>query len=302
MTNPSQRSLWSVFQDYKANRQLKVKTIAAYEAVLRRCLADWLYEPMGQITGQAVLEKHRQLSLEGKAQADLTFRVVRALFEFAQAYYEMPDGSPEFPHNPVKKLSGMKAWHGLKRRTGRVAPVDLPRWWDGVKELPPVQREYYLFLLYTGMRKTEAGHIEWQNIDLERNTITVKDTKNGSDFVLPMTTYIRDIVDYMSSYRKEKYLFPGQFLDSHISDYDSHYREVSRKTGIEFTPHDLRRGFMSTASELKLAPYTIKKLMNHACSDVTYGYYVADLNKLRESLQLIDEQLVREIYGDSLSA
>lgn len=302
MNNVSQRSLWSVWQDYKNNRRLKTKTIAAYESVIRRCLSDWLYEPMINITGQAVLERHRELSLSGPAQADLAFRLVRALFIFAQAFYELPDGSPEFPHNPVKKLSGMKAWHGLKRRTGRVAPVDLPHWWDGVKELPPVQREYYLFLLYTGMRKTEAGHIEWQNIDLERNTITVKDTKNGSDFVLPMTSYIRDIVDYMAGYRKEKYLFPGQFLDSHISDWDNGYKSVVQKTGIVFTPHDLRRGFMSTASELKMAPYTVKKLMNHACSDVTYGYYVADLNKLRESLQLINEQLVREIYGDSLTA
>lgn len=301
MRQVSGRSLWDVFQDYKQVRVLKPKTIKAYESVIRRCLADWLYEPMSDITGQMVFEKHKQLSIDGKAQADLTFRIVRALFIFANAYYELPDGSSEFPNNPVKKLSGLKAWHGLKRRTGRVAPEDLPRWWAGVQELPTVQREYYLFLLLTGMRKTEAVHILWEDVDLERGVITLRNTKNGSDFELPMTTYIRDCVEQLAKLPREKYLFPGQFKDTHISDWDNSYRQVAKATGITFTPHDLRRGFMSTASELKLAPYTIKKLMNHACSDVTYGYYVADLNKLRESLQQINEQLVREIYGDALA-
>lgn len=294
--NPG-RTLWEVFNDYLKNRPLKPKTHTSYTATVRRCFDDWLYMPLSDITGTMVHQKHQQLSLAGKAQADLAMRILRAVYRFAMAYYELPNGEPEFTKNPTSKLSGLRAWHGLKRRQGRIAPAQIPTWWEAVSRLPDGPRDLLRLLFFTGMRKTEASRLKWSDVDFELGSITLRNTKNHKDHVLPLSTYTLEMLRCRLQHSQEIYVFPGSFTNSHISDFDRSYQIVVEATGIQFTPHDLRRGFMSTAAELGLQVYTIKKILNHSSQDVTYGYYVADIEKLRQEVQKVNDELVRQIYG-----
>lgn len=300
-TNP-ERTLGEILDTYLRHRQLKYKTKLSYQSSLRRCVGDWLYLPAAQITPEMVYTRHRELSLIGKAQADLCFRVVRALFKFAQAYYELPDGSPEITKDPTKKLSGLRAWNGSPRRQGRIAPADVQRWFAAVQTLPATQRDHIILLFFTGMRKREAGRLLWEDVDLDKGTLTIRDPKNKKDCVLPLSSYAWDMLRTRRQYSSERYVFPGAFADSPMSDYDRTYCKVVLDTGIVFTPHDLRRGFMSTAAELGIQVFSIKKMLNHSSSDVTYGYYVADIERLRAEVQKVNDELVRQIYGQLQAA
>jgi hypothetical protein len=63
------------------------------------------------------------------------------------------------------------------------------------------------------------------------------------------------------------------------------------KSGVPFSPHDLRRTFASIVSRLgdRLSYYTTKRLLNHRTSDVTEGYVQFDLEQLRSAMQAVED-------------
>ncbi|MBS1586940.1 MAG: tyrosine-type recombinase/integrase [Bacteroidetes bacterium] len=288
-----QITFWKVWQDYKQNHPLKPSTINLYEYCLRHSLPDWIYSGLKEIKGADVFQKHQTLTKTDAAQADLAFRFVKAIYKFAIAFYDDEEGNPLITVDPTQKLSALRAWNGLKRRTGRIPPEKAATWWQALEELPDAARDHLRLLYLTGMRKKEGSALKWENVDLTAGTMTLMNTKNGSDHVIPFSTYIWDLFKKRHDKKTGPFVFPGTYIDSPLSANDRTYHKVVESTGIHFAPHDLRRGFMSTAAELGLQVYTIKKLLNHSNTDVTYGYYVADINKLRESIQTINDELMR---------
>ena len=62
---------------------------------------------------------------------------------------------------------------------------------------------------------------------------------------------------------------------------------------MPFTLHDLRRTFITIAESLDIPGYALKRLMNHKDpNDVTAGYIVSDVERLRGPMQRITEFLV----------
>ncbi|SVC50348.1 uncharacterized protein METZ01_LOCUS303202, partial [marine metagenome] len=57
-------------------------------------------------------------------------------------------------------------------------------------------RDYVLFLLVTGKRKSEASNLKWKNIDFDVKTITIQKTKSGKIDILPMTNLLWHLLKY----------------------------------------------------------------------------------------------------------
>ena len=69
---------------------------------------------------------------------------------------------------------------------------------------------------------------------------------------------------------------------------------VTKASGIHFTVHDLRRSFITIAEGLDISTYALKRLMNHKMSnDITAGYIVADVERLRKPMQQINNYLLK---------
>lgn len=67
---------------------------------------------------------------------------------------------------------------------------------------------------------------------------------------------------------------------------------------MSFTVHDLRRTFATTTESLDLPAYALKRLLNHKMNtDVTAGYIVRDVERLRKPMQRISDFLVRQMLG-----
>src|SRR2546423_1537908 len=69
------------------------------------------------------------------------------------------------------------------------------------------------------------------------------------------------------------------------------------KSGVPFSPHDLRRTFASIVSRLgdHLSYYTTKRLLNHRTSDVTQGYIQFDLEQLRGAMQAVEDFVLKNV-------
>lgn len=92
------------------------------------------------------------------------------------------------------------------------------------------------------------------------------------------------------------YVFPGEGATGYIVEPKRAIDTVTATTGITFSCHDLRRTFASLAESLDLSRYTIKALLNHKQdADVTGGYIVLDINRLRDAMQKITDALQERI-------
>jgi hypothetical protein len=58
--------------------------------------------------------------------------------------------------------------------------------------------------------------------------------------------------------------------------------------------HDLRRTFITVAESLDISVYAVKRLVNHKMNnDVTAGYIVSDVERLRKPMQSIADNLLK---------
>ena len=70
--------------------------------------------------------------------------------------------------------------------------------------------------------------------------------------------------------------------------------KVTNESGVSFTLHDLRRHYITLADSLDLSSFCIKRLVNHSIgSDVTSGYVVSDVERLRGPMQKIEDKILQ---------
>jgi integrase len=281
-------TLGEAFAEYLSARgELRPKTVKDYQRVMGVAFGDWRKRPLVEITGDMVGRRHAVLGERyGKAQANLSMRVLRALFNFAAANYEV-GGKALVLDNPVKRLSRTRAWFRVDRRETLIKPHQLRPWMDAVLALDKgPARDYLQLVLLTGLRRSEALGLKWDDVDLLGRTLTVKDTKNHRDHTLPLPDYLAALLGAMP--RHGANVFDGS------RGLSSALEEVARRSGVPFCIHDLRRTFATVADSLDIPGYAVKALLNHkGGSDVTAGYVVASTERLREPMQKICDYVLR---------
>lgn len=73
-------------------------------------------------------------------------------------------------------------------------------------------------------------------------------------------------------------------------------KKVIDVSGVQFILHDLRRTFITVAESLDISAYALKKLLNHKMNnDVTAGYIVTDVERLRKPMQQITDFLLEKM-------
>ncbi len=158
-----------------------------------------------------------------------------------------------------------------------------------VLELQNVElRDYFMTVLLTGLRRTEALSLKWDDVDFKARTLTVADPKNRKPFTLPLSDYLIDILEARHEAAVGEYVFQSERGRLHNLRYA--IAEVEKKSKVVFCVHDLRRTFATAADHLDVPAYAVKALLNHSnAADVTAGYIVHDVERLRKPMQKITD-------------
>jgi len=140
-------TLKNTWDDYiKARKALEPKTLYDYNNVMTKAFPDWQYKPLLSITKDKITKRHAKLGEErGQAYANLSMRLLRALFNFAAGQYEDSQGKSLVTENPVKRLSQTRAWYRIERRQTFIKAHELAAWHAGVMQL---QIEKFILPLY----------------------------------------------------------------------------------------------------------------------------------------------------------
>lgn len=292
-------SLNEAFQDYLSTRKsLKPKTRYDYQGVMQNAFADWKNKPLLAISKDKVAQRHSLLGEQnGFAYANFSMRVLRAIFNFSASQYEDTQGRSLITENPVKRLSQTRAWYKVERRQTFIKTYELAAWYQGILNLEnELFRDYLLLILFTGLRRNEAAKLKWHDIDLKDRTLIIRDTKNDIAHTLPLSTFLHELFTRRKQNSDSDFVFPGSGKHGYIIEPRKQMTKVMESSNIQFTVHDLRRTFITIAESLDMSAYALKRLLNHKMTnDVTAGYIITDVERLRKPMQLITDHILRMI-------
>jgi len=299
----AQTTLLQAFEDFMRFREhLSPKTVYDYRRTVTVALADWAHRPLIAIRRDMVLERHRELGEKsGEHYANGAMRTLRSLFNFAIAHYEDGFGRPLVTDNPVLKLTQMHAWYRSERRQTVIKVYQLGAWYRAVCRLrnddavfAGTVADYLLFLLLTGLRRSEGALLTWDRVDLKDGTLHIPNPKNREPFTLPLSYQLCELLARRKEEALSAHVFPGESRTGHLVEPRKQIAKVTGLSGVTFTLHDLRRTFITVAEGMDLSPYTIKRLVNHKMrNDVTAGYIITDVERMRGPMQKISDYFDR---------
>lgn len=165
----------------------------------------------------------------------------------------------------------------------------------------PTERMMFILGAYCGLRRAEIVSIKVSDYDGSVLKVTGKGHMGGKTRVLPLSSRMRTEIDSYLRYREEQAdgMFDrskgtilvvrryGKYIYSLSPTYVSRVvKRVSSETGIECTPHSLRRLFATMLSD-KTELQTIQTLMGHNNINTTARYIHRDVDRLKQALDSI---------------
>jgi len=312
-----QITLGGCFDEYFKARNLKEKTQYDYQRVRIVAFSDWEKKRLTDITSELTLKRHQKLSEKSPSYANVAMRILHALFNFAMYRFEDTNGESIIKVNPASIIARTKSWNRVKRRETYIKETQLADWFHAVQELKTnddkedsnqiatTASDYLMLIILTGLRREEAAKLTWDRIDFKEKTLTIYETKNSETHVLPLGDYLYKLLIKRSETSTTKYVFPGrkikntEYQDGHIIDIRKRVQSVIKNSGINFKIHDLRRTFATYAERLDIPAYALKYLLNHKTSgDVTAGYILIDVERVRKPMQKIEDYILNISQGD----
>ncbi len=273
------------------------------EKHLKTSFAAWADRPVVEISRDRVAIRFRELSERGGAQANLAFRILRALMNYARGAYR-PGDKPIIVENPVRVLSDLKVWNRVNPRSGRIPTDKIGKAWNVLQALRTSPEQTVVgqtladavsFLLLTGARWSEMAELTWDRVNLEERWWHIPDTKNRSKVTFPLPAAAVAIL--AARPKVSNYVFPARSGEGRIREPRGTMLKVSEAAGVHLTAHDLRRTFRAVAGEVGIDLWKTKLLMGHKLSgDVTITHYTEteDLRYLAPEIERIADWIVRQ--------
>jgi len=301
-------SLGALFADFLKRRH-STRTKYDYESYMRRYFHDWVSKPITTINMEMIEQRHQHIGIEhGGAQANVSMRFIRAMFNYAMGVYTRKNGEPLLNTNPVNRLNAKKLWFQNKRREDYIEEHQLHRWYKSTVTLESttdigsaVIRDYLLFILFTGLRRTEASLIKWEHVDFEGKKLLLpsENVKNKTNFHIPLTTFTLALLRQRERESEtSEYVFPGSGKSGHIVEPKYVMAKIAASSGITFSLHGLRRSYATYASSVIDNAWTVKRLMNHLTGQDITQSYMQGVERLRKPAQEVTDYILKLTEGE----
>jgi len=292
-TTFNQIFLDSYFPQAKAN-----KTPRSYkreESLFRL----WISPVIGHLPLKDIAPIHmerikKDMADEGRAPRSIRYAlaVVRQVFNFAR-YNNLFKGEPP--------TANVKMPQKDNRRLRFLTHDEADRLLNALQVKSQQLYEMALLSLHCGARADEIFSLTWGDVDINRGTLTLRDTKNTKTRVAFMTQAVKDILVQKKRGVNDDLVFPGRggVKISAISNaYDRVVQELGLNDGVtdrrqKVVFHTLRHTYASWMVERGVDLYHVKKLMGHSTLAMTERYSHVSDETLQNVVKVFEEGLER---------
>lgn len=243
-------------------------------------LPAWRNKRLSEITRQDMSELHRRIGRDRPYAANRVKELVATMWKQATIWGYLPDNHPsvvlgvrEFKERPRDQFIP-------KEKLSLIA--------NAISALPnQVHREGLKFLLYTGLRVSEAINLKWSDVDLEIKELKIELTKSGRPHRLPLSTPAVELPRL-----NNPYVFPGRQPGKPISRLDKAWHIVRKKCGLpDIRLHDLRRTAGSYLIQDTHSLPLVGEILNQTTAHVTQIYSRYDKASIRNALERLGASL-----------
>ena len=141
---------------------------------------------------------------------------------------------------------------------------------------------YMYIILLTGIRRSAALALRWDDIDKERMTLRLRGdaAKKGKTEYIPISQEVLNLIHLLPK-TDSPFLFPGSTPEKHREGFVRAVAEIRKKAELpkDFRPlHGLRHNYASRlASSGQVDLYTLQRLLTHESPEMTARYaHLAD--------------------------
>lgn len=156
-------------------------------------------------------------------------------------------------------------------------------------------REIVIFAAITGMRRGEILNLQWSNVDLKRNVLTIQSnptfrTKSGKRRCIPLSETASNLLKQKPAHSGSDYVFKlngRRIYDKWVTRkfkyyvYECHFQEDR----LHF--HSLRHTFASWLVQDGVSLYEVQKLLGHTDMKVTQIYSHLQPEQLHDTVNRI---------------
>jgi len=269
-------------------------------------LSSWHERPFRSITRQDVLDRFAIFERARPARNQKVLapiaRTHQMSFKFASSAYNFIIGRDELDvsenlRNPFDILSIRKKWTKTTKRTRFVdfEREEFSKWWKAVENYEFEQglvSDYILCSLLQAGRSIDLAPLKWKNVDMELKRIHYINTKNGEDYIYPMTKRVYEIFKRRQKLNKDT-VHVFDYEDSkhgHVTqDCQYHFKRIAEVSGKKVSHHDLRRTWATAARKLRMDERNIDYCLKHKRNDVNEHYFVRNESEILETLQAVED-------------
>lgn len=277
-------------------RRLKPKTIKWYREGFQSLLRFKLYQHARQLNELELSD----FMFWGMKEQSWKERTLMAYYNSLNSFFNWCVKKQALEVNPLKNIPRPKLPQQLPKA---LSQADAVRLFECV-QIMPVPKEYkppifhkrrniaiFAMFLFTGIRRQELIDLKFTDINLEEETVSVRDGKGGKDRIIPMSPELKLHLQKYIEEREKLEITASPFFISHhyqtnISDSTLKrlFKRVIELSGIHFSAHKLRHTFATLMVRAKCDVLALSKMMGHSSIKTTMIYMSASDDHLKEQI------------------
>ena len=218
-------SLKQLFSEYlEQYAKLHTKTWAETDANFRRYLEPFAAKKISQLHAVEIQRWHAKLGKErGHYAANRAVELMRAVINWGLKTRRIDRSRLENAENPAKDIRTFDE----KTRSRFLQADELPRFFRAVAdETNTAIRDYVLLSLLTGARKRNVLAMRWDQVNLERATWHIPETKNGEALTIPLTPEAVAILQVRHDAKINDFVFPGTGKTEYLQEPKKGWRRI----------------------------------------------------------------------------
>ena len=229
--------------------------------------------------------------------ANHVVNTLSAMFTMGETWGVVPEGI-----NPCVSVTRYRA----RRRERFLTEVEFTRLGRVLREMEVKGKisshavSAIRLLMLTGCRRNEILRLRWDEVDLEREELRLRDSKTGPRTV-PLSPPAARVLANRPRERGEAWVIPGGTKGEPLQSIDGPWRKLRKATGLEdVRVHDLRHAFASRALALGENLPVIGKLLGHKQVQTTARYAHLAQDSVKEAAARIAASIGADISSQSV--
>ncbi|MEN9433914.1 MAG: hypothetical protein RLZZ422_1503 [Pseudomonadota bacterium] len=266
------------------------KTWAEDERQYRVYLQHWAKRPIDGITKLEVTELHQTLGdKHGHYQANRVLALLKSMFEKARDWDLLLGSNPCSATEKFEEVA----------RERFLQSDELVRFFRALNdESNTTIRDYFLMLLFTGVRRTAVLKMRWDEINWLDKTWSIKpeNAKSGKSQIVPLVSTAYELLQVRRQNVEGEWVFPARLgaKQGHLTEPKRGWDRLLKRAQLEdLRLHDLRRSMGSWQAKKGYSLVTIGKTLHHSSPASTAVYARLDIETVREAMEDTIETMLK---------